>query len=195
MENKKIVGCIIAIIGLIIISSILLSINRPAEPTTAGTEPTETEIQSQIEPNNTADTITAATSPKSTRKKPTVQGGVYQDDNLLLQITNCQYDMLLNGVSITFYMENHSDKDIVFAIDKSVVIDGYTLNGSLFNKEIKAGTKGVEKLTVSSLSNSGVNIDYQKIKSLTFEYSIFESKDLAKTNMYVDSEKFTCNFK
>lgn len=104
---------------------------------------------------------------------------IYNKNNIIIKITDYQYDNITGNLKVNLYIENNTSQDLTFTIDGSVTLNDYSVD-TYFYKEVNSETKSNESFVLRNLDNN--NIKKEDLSIMKFNLDIYHSE-----NYYIDN--------
>ena len=117
---------------------------------------------------------------------------VYNENNLLVKITNYEYKYITDRIKVTYYIENNSDIETTFAISKDVSINDCMVNGGHLYEVVKPHSKTIKEVSIYDLEKYNLNED--NIKEMKFNFDIYRSEHYIIKNRLLDNQEFIYTF-
>ena len=113
---------------------------------------------------------------------------IAQDDNVSFIIKGAPYDDRIWGTAIDVYLENNTNKNLMFTIDE-VSINGYMVN-PLFATTVAAGKK--ENTSITIFADDMTKNNVTRIENIEFTLHIYNADDLLEADIL--EETYSVNF-
>lgn len=117
---------------------------------------------------------------------------VYNENNLLVKITNYEFSNLIDRIKVTFYIENNSDIETTFSISKDVSINDCMMNGGHLYENVKPHSKTIKEVSIYDLEK--YDLDKNNIETLKFNFDIYHSEHYMITDRILDNQEFVYKF-
>jgi hypothetical protein len=131
-------------------------------------------------PTGSSSSTQEGTKPSGTSKEQVL----VEDENITVKVTGTQEDSLW-GYTVKVYLENNTDKDLMFSVD-DVSVNGFMCD-PFWASTVAAGKKANEKITFSekSFEENGI----EAVEEITFTLHVYDSNDFSADSVL--KETFT----
>ena len=155
----------------------------------AGCAAAPEETTSRPVPQTSAPTTQATTVPETTipeTTQPTVEITLVDNGNCAVILKGYDENALL-GYGMNVYLENKTDKDLMFSVD-DVSVNGFMCD-PFWASTVSAGKKANEKVTFSeaAFAENGIEV----VDEITFTLHVYDSNDLTADSLL--KKTFTVN--